>query len=320
MPFLIIFGVLLLLCLAAIGASYYCFKRVFYFPPRTPLKEGEFELPPGQICDEYKEAMIGWMKETRAMPHEKVSITSFDGLTLRGKYYECEKGAPVELLFHGYQGNSERDLCGGVQRCFSIGRNALLVDHRAGGESDGNVITFGIHESKDCLRWIDFVIEKFGPDVKIILGGISMGASTVLMAAGNELPKNVVCVVADCGYSSAKEISQKILGDMGLPVKYVYPFIKLGARLFGKFNLEETSPVKAMETCKTPILIFHGDEDDFVPFEMGEKIYAACKCKKRFVGVKGAGHGFAYPTDVEGYLRALTEFEQECYAEKAAEN
>ena len=316
MPFLIVFGVLLLCALTILAISYYCFKRVFYWPDRTPLGEEEFELPPGQICDEHKETMIGWMRETRAMPHEKVSITSFDGLTLRGKYYECKKGAPIELLFHGYQGNSERDLCGGVQRCFSIGRNALLVDHRAGGESDGNVITFGINESKDCLRWIDFVIEKFGKDVKIMLGGISMGASTVLMAAGHELPENVVCVVADCGYSSAKEIIQKIITEMGLPVKWVYPFIKLGARVFGKFNLEETSPVQAMETCKTPVLIFHGTEDDFVPYEMGEKIYTACKCKKRFVGVKGAGHGFAYPTDVEGYLRALTEFEQECYAEK----
>ena len=318
MPFLIVFFVLLVIATIITCISYYCFKRVFYSPPRTPLGEDEFELPPGQICDEHKKAMIGWMKETRAMPCEKVSITSFDGLTLRGKYYEYAKNAPIELLFHGYQGNSERDLCGGVQRCFSIGRNALLVDHRASGESDGNIISFGIHESKDCLRWIDFVIEKFGKDVKIMLGGISMGAATVLMAAGNKLPDNVVCVVADCGYSSPKEIIQKIVKDMGLPVRFVYPFIYLGARLFGGFNLEETSPLKAMETCTTPILLFHGDEDDFVPYEMSEQIYAACKCKKRFVGVKGAGHGFAYPTDVEGYLRALTEFEKECYEEKNA--
>lgn len=318
MPFLIAFSALLVIAVIITCISYYCFKRVFYFPPRTPLGEDEFEFPPGQICDEHKKAMLGWMKETRAMPCESVSITSFDGLALRGKYYEYKKGAPIELLFHGYQGNSERDLCGGVQRCFSIGRSALLVDHRACGESDGNIISFGINESKDCLRWIDFVIEKFGKDVKIILGGISMGAATVLMAAGNKLPENVVCVVADCGYSSAKEIIQKIVKDMGLPVRLVYPFIKLGARLFGGFDLEETSPLKAMETCATPILLFHGDEDDFVPYEMSEKIYAACKCKKRFVGVKGAGHGFAYPTDVEGYLRALTEFEQECYAEKNA--
>lgn len=315
MPFLIAFGILFLFAIIILCISYYCFKRVFYSPDRLPLQEGEFQLPPGDICEEHQRAMIGWMKETREMPCERVSITSFDGLTLRGKYYECKKGAPIELLFHGYQGNSERDLCGGVQRCFSIGRNALLVDHRASGESDGNVISFGINEKKDCLRWIDFVIEKFGKDVKIILGGISMGASTVLMAAGEALPENVVCVVADCGYSSAKEIIQKIVTDMGLPVKFVYPFIKLGAKIFGNFNLEETSPVQAMETCQTPILLFHGDADDFVPFTMSEKIYAACKCKKRFVLVKGAGHGFAYPTDVEGYLRALTEFEQECYAE-----
>ena len=255
--------------------------------------------------------MVAWMKETREMPHEKVSVSSFDGLTLRGRYYEYQKGAPVEMLFHGYQGNSERDLCGGVQRCFSLGRNALLIDQRGSGESDGHVISFGINERKDCLKWIEFAIEKFGKDVKIMLGGVSMGAATVLMTAGETLPENVVCALGDCGYSSAKEIIQKIVKEMHLPPKLVYPFIKLGSRLFGHFDLDETSPVKAMETCKIPVLLLHGDEDAFVPFEMSQKIYDACTAPKRLITIKGAGHGLAYPKDKAGYIAALKEFEKE---------
>ena len=185
------------LCLLGITflIAFFCYKRVFYSPPRKRLGDDEYLLPEGDIYEPFHDRMLAWMKETRAMPYERVSITSFDGLTLRGRYYEYQKGAPVELLFHGYKSNSERDLCGGVQRCFALGRNVLLVDHRASGESDGNVITFGINERKDCLKWIDFVIEKFGKDVKIMLGGISMGAATVLMAGGEKLPKNVVCIV-----------------------------------------------------------------------------------------------------------------------------
>ena len=99
---------------------------------------------------------------------------------------------------------------------------------------------------------------------------------------------------------------------MGLPPKLVYPFIRLGAKLFGHFNLEETSPVKAMETCKIPVILLHGDEDAFVPFEMSEQIYAACKTAKRLVTVPGAGHGLAFPKDEAGYIAALREFEQEC--------
>ena len=134
MPPLAIVGIVLAaLLLLILAVSYYCYRRVFYSPPREPTAADDYEIPPGKIYEEYRDKMVNWMKETRAMPCERVSITSFDGLTLRGRYYEYAKGAPVEILFHGYQGNSERDLCGGVQRCFALGRNALLVDQRASG-------------------------------------------------------------------------------------------------------------------------------------------------------------------------------------------
>ncbi len=310
-PLWIVGIVIAALLLITLGLSYYCYRRVFYAPPRKPMAADEYEIPPGHIYEEYREKMVNWMKETRAMECERVEITSFDGLTLRGRYYEYAKDAPVEILFHGYQGTSERDLCGGVQRCFALGRSALLVDQRGSGESDGHVITFGVNERKDCLKWIDFIIEKLGKDVKIMLGGVSMGAATVLMTAGEDLPPNVVCVLGDCGYSSAKEIIKKIVKEMHLPPYLVYPFIKLGAKLFGHFNLEETSPVEAMKTCKVPVLLLHGDVDAFVPYEMSEQIYAACASPKRLVKVVGAGHGLAYPKDEANYIAALKQFEQD---------
>lgn len=309
--FYIILGVSAL-CLLIVLIAYACYRKVFYSPPRTPLKEDEYEIPVGEIYEVYREEMVAWMKETRAMPHEKFSVTSFDGLTLRGKYYEYKKGAPIEILFHGYQGTAERDLCGAAQRCFALGRNALLVDQRASGESDGHVISFGINERKDCLRWIDFVVEKFGEEQIIMIGGVSMGGATALMAAGEKLPKNVVCALGDCSYSSAKEIICKIAKEMHFPPALAYPFIKLGAKLFGKFDLDETSPVQAMESCEIPVFLLHGDEDDFVPFAMSQKIYDACHTKKRLVAVKGAGHGLAYPKDKEGYIQALKDFEAYC--------
>lgn len=310
-PLAIVGIVLAALILLTLIAAYYCYRRVFYSPPRKQLSENEYEIPDGEIYEVYRDKMIAWMKEMRAMPFERVSVTSFDGLTLRGRYYEQAKGAPVEILFHGYKGTSERDLCGGVQRCFALGRNALLVDQRGNGESDGKVLSFGINERKDCLKWIDFLIEKFGKDVKIMLGGVSMGGATALAAAGENLPENVVCVLGDCSYSTPKAIIQKIVKEMHLPPKLVYPFIKLGARIFGHFDLEEASPLQAMKTCKIPVILFHGDEDAFVPFTMSEELYEACNAPKRLVAVKGAGHGLAYPKDEAGYISALKAFEQE---------
>ena len=83
------------------------------------------------------------------MDCEEVEIRSRDGLTLRGKYYEYEKGAPLEIMFHGYRGNAARNLSGGVERCFTLKRNTLIVSQRAHGNSEGHVITFGYKEKYD---------------------------------------------------------------------------------------------------------------------------------------------------------------------------
>ena len=159
------FTAILLLVLAALIISYICFRIAFYVPRNTNSVSEEYSIPEGEIYEPFRDRMINWTKRTRALPHQDFEITSFDGLTLHGKYYEYAPGAPIELMFHGYRGNAERDLSGGVQRCFKLGRNILLVDQRTSGQSGGQVITFGINESRDCHSWIDFLVKHFGSDV-----------------------------------------------------------------------------------------------------------------------------------------------------------
>lgn len=305
-------GIVLGVCFLILTISFICFLRVFYFRKRKKLAPDEFEIPKGRLYEVFREDMIRWMKMTRTYPHEKLEVKSFDGLTLRGRYYECKPGAPIELQFHGYEGNAERDLSGGVERCFALDRNVILIDQRASGESDGHIVSFGINERRDCLSWIYKVIERFGDDVKIIITGISMGGATVLMTAGEVLPKNVICVLGDCPYSSAKEILLKVIKDMGLPSKLVYPFVKLGARIFGRFDLEETSPIEAMERCKIPVILVHGDNDKFVPFEMSERMFEKCASeKKTLIKIEGAGHGLAYPVARDKYITELKRISEE---------
>ena len=189
----------------------------------------------------------------------------------------------------------------------------MIIDHRASGRSEGSIISFGINEKRDCISWIEHAISRFGSDVKLIITGISMGAATVMMAAGEELPKNVVCVLADCGYSSAREIIKKVIAEMKLPADAVYPFVRIGARLFGHFSLEETSPMEAVKRTSIPIIFIHGDTDAFVPYDMSVRLYNACSSEhKRMVTINDAGHGLAYPVDRAGYLDALRDFQKEC--------
>lgn len=296
------------LLLLVLLLSLFCFFLAFYASRRETMDPEAYDIPPGKIYEPFREVMVGWMKEVRQLPHEEFSIQSFDGLTLYGKYYEYESGAPIELMFHGYRGNAERDLCGGVQRCFALKRSALIVDQRTSGKSQGRVISFGVNESRDCLDWVDFMVSHFGPDVRIILTGISMGASTVLIAAGQKLPPNVIGALADCGYTSAKDIIKKVIRQLHLPANFLYPFVKLGARLYGRFDLEAVSPIEAMKHCQVPVIFFHGEDDDFVPCDMSRANYEACTAEKRLVTVPGAGHGLGYPVDQASYLNVLWEF------------
>lgn len=302
---------LLIICIIVLVTSYICFFMVFKTAKRKVLGKGEYDLPPGEIYEPFYPQMRKWVDEIRAMKREQVEITSFDGLKLRGFYYEYSPDSPLELIFHGYGGNAERDLSGGVERCFALGRSVILIDQRGAGQSEGRVCSFGINERRDCLKWIEFASEKFGKNRPLIIGGVSMGAATVMMASGEELPENVVCVMADCGYSSAKEIIKKVVREMKLPENVLYPFIKLGARIYGHFDLEETSPIEAVARSKTPIVFIHGDNDDFVPHSMSVACFEACNAPKKLVTIEGAGHGLAFPVNGKKYVDSLREFETE---------
>ncbi len=305
----ILLGVALSLALLILVGAYICYRMAFYSSPkRSAVKEKEYPIPDGDVYEPFHPQMIAWIKNARALPSKEVTVTSFDGLTLRGRYYEFSPDAPIELMFHGYRSWGERDLSGGVARCQRLGHNALVVDQRGCNRSDGHVISFGILESRDCPVWVDYILKEINPNATILLTGISMGAATVMIAASRELPRNVVGALADCGYTSAKEIIQKVMRDDHYPVKLVYPLVRLGAKLYGKFDPEETSPLESVKHSRLPILFFHGETDDFVPHGMSLQNYEACTSDKRMVSVPNAAHGLCFPVDEESYLREMRRF------------
>lgn len=298
----ILAGTALLFFLGCYSGFRFCF-----YSPRGKAAPTEVALPSTPLYEPYREPLKQWAAEVAAIPREDVEITSFDGLKLHGYFFEFAPGAPVEIMFHGYRGNALVDLPCGILRAFRVRRSVLLVDQRGAGKSEGNVITFGIRESRDCIRWAEYAAQRF-PDRKIILTGISMGASTVMMAADKDLPANVVGILADCGYTSPKEIMIAVARQRKLPGKFLYPFIRLGAKLFGGFDPEEDSPLQAVKGSRLPIIFFHGEDDDYVPCYMSRENYEACTARKFLATYPGAGHVLCYPADPERYIKELTDF------------
>lgn len=301
--FILIAGGLLLLALLISWITYY----IAFHSPRKGQND-PYNLPNSEQYQASREGMLTLVRELDAVPYEQVYITSDDGLKLAGRYYHRKDGAPLDIGFHGYRGTAVRDFCGGSKISFDEGHNVLLVDQRAQGKSEGHTITFGIMEQQDCLCWIRYANGRFGENIPITLYGVSMGASTVLMASELELPKNIRCIIADCPYSTAEAIIRKVCGDMGFPHRLVYPFIKLGARIFGGIRLSEGNAVEAVKHAKIPILIIHGEEDLFVPCSMSEEVYKANSEWVERHTFPASGHGLSYVTDTRRYEEAVKEF------------
>ena len=305
------------LALATLATAFICYRLMLYSKPRHLPGEGEYEIPEGEIYEAFREDMIAWTNMIRAYPYREYAIKSHDGLTLRAKFYEYEAGAPIELMFHGYRGYAERDLSGGVERCFRLGHSALLIDHRGAGLSDGSLITFGILERRDCLAWVDFAVKEFGADAKLILTGISMGAATVMMATGGPLQDNVKAAVADCGFTNLEHLLRYSFNRMGhkaislpapMPFKALFGLLRKTVLRRAGYDLKDVVPQEAVARSKTPTLFIHGGCDEVVPPEMMGKLYEAARCPKRYLIVPAATHADSAGVDPKRYWEAVESF------------
>ena len=297
------------ICLAAVillTGSYYAYRIAFYSPPKDREK---INNPKDPQYDPYRPEMKRIYHQLNNRPYEQVSILSHDGLKLHGRYYHIKDGAPLDIGFHGYRSNPITDFSGGSELSFQMEHNLLLIEQRAHCNSEGRTISFGILERRDLLCWVDYAIQRFGDDVKILLYGVSMGGATVLMASELDLPSNVKGIVSDCPYTKPLDVILHVGKTTAFPQWLIKPFAILGARIYGGFDLLETDAVQAVQNTKVPILIIHGEADHYVPCEMSELVSANPAMVERHT-FPGAAHGISYLVDTARYHRIVKAFVQ----------
>ena len=300
-----------LLLTILLGGSYYAYRLAFYSPTEGRNKVPE---PIGKHFDPYRGTIEEMFRTLLERPCEEISITSHDGLKLVGRYYHTADSAPLCIGFHGYKSTYVADFSGGSRMCIDQGYNLLLVDQRSHGKSQGKTITFGINERKDVLGWVNYAVRRFGTDTKICLMGVSMGAATVLMASGLALPENVKGIMADCPYVKASDIIVEVGKGMGFPAWFTLPFSRLGAAIFGRFDLHETDAVTSVKKAKIPILIIHGEADTLVPAAMSKLAQQANPVMVRRITFPEANHAMSYLVDTKRYRDVATEFMKDIFA------
>lgn len=225
---------------------------------------------------------------------ESVYVTARDGIRLHAYYLPAaEKSDRIVILHHGF---TSKALDNVVHAKFfhDLGYEVLLLDLRAHGESEGKYVGFGILDRFDTQKWVAYVRERFGEEIKIVLHGTSMGGATVLMALGvPEIRETISAVIADCAYTSPAEIFAHVMKKnyhlSSFPIMQVNGL--LTKHMVG-YKFDEYSTKDALRVNKTvPVLFIHGAEDKFVPTDMSRENYEACISKKKLLVVDHAGHG-----------------------------
>ena len=226
-------------------------------------------------------------------PQDTVTILSKDGLTLSGVYYSQSSSHKWVLALHGYRGD-HRGVVSLAQHYYNNGYQVLTPDLRACGDSQGSFVGMGWLDKEDVLQWIDWILAQ-DPQAQIVVHGVSMGAATTMMTAGEKIPDNVCVFVEDCGYTSVWDIfSSELQLRFGLPEFPVLYTADWAAQIKAGYGFAEASALKQVAQCEKPMLFIHGTADDFIPYEMMGQLYAAKPGEnKQMLTAPGAGHGEA---------------------------
>lgn len=245
---------------------------------------------------------------TSIIKNEKVEVTAKDGIVLKGtEYIKDEQNNNWVIVLHGYRSNPESVIS--VGRHFSDkGYNVLIPYMRATGKSEGEYIGMGWLDKDDLKCWIDLIIKQ-NNNANIVLHGSSMGAATVLMASGDELPNNVKAIIEDSGYTSVWDIfASEAKARFNLPAFPVLNMFEVVANYRAKYDIREASALEQVKKATTPILFIHGDSDDFVPEYMCEQLYEVANCKKNKLIIHGAGHTESRYKEPDTYYKNIFEF------------
>lgn len=253
--------------------------------------------------EEEKEKIKNWLKTTLV---KGLKINSFDGNLLFAEWF-INSGNKWVIVMHGYGANG-RLMYYVARRFHKKGYNVLVPDMRGHGLSGGKYLGMGWKDRIDIIMWIQKIIE-INKNAKIVLYGVSMGASTMLMASGEKLPKNVKCIISDCAYTSAYDIMKyQIKKYKNIPTFPILFIMNIMCKIKNGYFLKNASALKQVRKNSLPIFFIHGDKDKFVPTDMVLDLYKNAKCNKELMIVNNAGHIVSEMVERKIYWRRIALF------------
>lgn len=278
----IILGSLSILILIYGGISWYFSNQLVFFTVRTHEDD----------IRDYKIHSI----EQVGLEKPEDFILELDDIKISGWYFPGKKSCGV-VFHHGYKGTRIRMITY-TQLFKDFQCHLVMYDARHHGKSTGNFGTFGYYEKFDLLKMIDWFKNKANlQDEQIALFGESMGAATVIQAAGYSKRKFKM-ILAESPYADLYTIVKE--RSMVLYPKPAVIFLK-GAFLLSELrtgaDLDDVSPQKYAKDIRTPILIYHSKTDDYTPYHHSEDIYKSLQLNEKELILTDWGSKHAYSID-----------------------
>lgn len=250
-------------------------------------------------------------KKLRKNSFQRVTVKSFDGLTLNGFLKKAKNAKRIILAVHGYKSNCFKDFALVSEHLFQSDCTVLFIEQRAHGASESDFTSFGINERHDCITWLDFIVGNISSELPVYLYGVSMGAASVLMASGKQLPSNVKGIIADSPFTSPIDIISYTLDRKSKKnvnkEKIKEQLDKMIMKRFG-FSLYDFSVDEALKSISRPVLLFHGTSDRLTPFSMTEEIFHNCHSEKNLVIFENSKHLHGCFDYRNKYLDSLDKF------------
>ncbi|GAB4484917.1 MAG: alpha/beta hydrolase [Anaerolineales bacterium] len=246
------------------------------------------------------------------LPYEDIQLTTSDGLTLTAWYIPPRNGVVV-ICAHGLGGNRAQFLAEAIflhQNKYGV----LLLDLRNHGESEGNVTTLGLYETKDVAAAVEYIGQREQANTAIAAFGHSMGAATVLMAAA-QLPE-IDAVIAVSPFTSVEDnVSEGMRTLTGLDPRFFAPLVLFFGQREAGVAISAVRPVNVIARISPrPVLLIHGAKDETIPVRNSYALYEAARDPKELVVYEGVGHGGfvfqepkQYPQTVLNFLEYLLE-------------
>jgi len=241
---------------------------------------------------------------------EDVEVQSRDGIRLAGWFARAASAQKdCVIVLHGI-GDSRLGASGFASLFLDAGYSVLLPDSRAHGESGGDIVTYGLREKDDVVRWVQWAHQH---ECRKMFGlGESLGGAVLLEAAALD-QSQFQAIVAECAYSDLRSVARDRIEQMtGLPPALGGPLILETSLVFARFaygvDLAQGSPRESIAMLKTPVLLIHGLEDDRTPPSHSRTLKLANPAAQLWL-VPGAGHVAAFATaPVEFKRRVLAWF------------